>query len=65
MRLFDCFWRAVRKNCTLVRAIRVPREDVELAAYYLAESEGFSRDPREYWLEAEFTLVFARLIEAR
>ena len=30
---------------------------VQEAAYYLAESGGFTRDPVEYWLEAEESML--------
>ena len=66
MSIFDpCFWRSVWEYCSIIRAIRVSVEDIRLEAYYRAEADGFTQDPDSYWLEAELTLIFARLLEAR
>lgn len=38
-------------------APEITRENVAVAAYFLAEKNGFNGDPGQYWIEAEKRMV--------
>jgi hypothetical protein len=41
----------------VIPAPEITREHVAVAAYFLAEKQAFSGDPRHYWIEAEKQMV--------